>query len=303
MENALPEGTQVFEFGGLILHDALTSWQDSRLRRVAVHEYDRRDGAQTEDMGRAPHLMRCTLVFAGADGLDKAQRFVRLVDENPTRLLVHPIYGRMNATCKGVDGAQFNIAQAVDQYTIPCEFIESNLDGKLVAAASQGVAAKTQAVTSQIDEVTDLAADFAAAVATVALATGAASDFASAVYAAATGDPDPGLPSMQAAATRQIADAIAAIRDDADDAADAAPAVTALLVLSANCADLGSAYLALRPPLVDYVTQEAVHVLVIAGQWYGADAPRRVNEIIANNNLQGAIVPAGTRLKLATATV
>jgi len=300
--NALPEGTQAFEFGALQLHGVLLGWQDTRKRRVANHEFDRRDGGQTEDMGRAQHQLRVTLYFADSAGLDTARQFVRLIDENPTRLLIHPLYGRMTMTCMGIDGASLQVQVAVNCYTIPCDFIESNLDAQIVSQSNQGVPATSQAVNINAALVLAYLNQFSAIATELNSAAGTSMAFASAAYSAATNqEPNPGLPSLLDGAVNANQAAILALRATSGDSPEAADAVAAVQVLAASCLDLGAAYLAQRPPVIEYVTQEPVHVLVLASMLYPGTGTSRVDEILANNpQIIGGIAESGTRLQVAS---
>lgn len=306
MANVLPEGTQVLEWGGETLHGQLASWRDRRVRRIAQHTFDRRDGAQSEDMGRAAHVMECTLLFDGTDGLARLRRFLKLWDENPTRLLVHPIFGRMNATWVGVDSGTLTVDSGANVYTVAGQFVESNINADTVSGDSASIAGRAAAVDSQSLLVT---AEVAATVAwstaalrtTVATFTTAAGTFSTAA-AASTASVDPSLSGLLSAATIAGSAAISAIRDTVDGAPEAAAAVTACEILQANLLDLGAACLARRPSLIEYTVGETAHLLAIAGQWYGGDAVNRMTEIRAlNPNVRGLLVRAGTRLVFAAA--
>jgi len=148
--NILPAGTVELEFKGIRLHGYATDLSDDIQWRIAVHEYDRRDGAQTENMGRAPAQLRVTLVFVGADAFLDAQSFIQALEINPSGLLVHPIFGKRQATCSGASGARLAVNE-VNTYTLPVSFIENNLDASIIGEQSQGVAALSQSVDAQAD--------------------------------------------------------------------------------------------------------------------------------------------------------
>jgi hypothetical protein len=316
METALPAGTQIFEFGGLVLHGNLRDWQDSMPERVAVHEFDRRAGAQTEPMKSAPRTFRCTLYFVEAAGFAKATQFAALVRENPSRLLIHPLYGRIPMTCKGTEGASWSADNAANAYSMPVEFIEDNLDGQIIAQQAQGVAtgaadvgvlaALVLSVVDTVDAATTAtAAQIAEAASLAVIATDAAIEFSDATYTAATTDtPAPGLPAMLSTAIAAIDNGIAAVVVMCGGEPTGGPAIVAYQNLAAACLDMGAAYLAQRPPLITYVTPEAMHILVLAQQWYPSEAQARVDEILANNpGVRAGVIPSGTTLKLAAATV
>jgi len=304
--NALVDGTQVLEWGGETLHGQLASWRDRRVRRIAQHTFDRRDGAQSEDMGRAAHVMECTLLFDGTDGLARLRRFLKLWDDKPTRLLVHPIFGRMNATWVGVESGTLTVDSGANVYTVAGQFVESNINADTVANDSQSIPGRAAAVDSQTLLVTaevasTVAWSTAALRVTVATFTDAASTFSTAA-AASTASVDSSLSGLLSSATIAGDAAIAAIRDTADDAPEAADAVIACEILQANLIDLGAACLARRPTLIEYTVGETAHLLAIAGLWYGGDAVDRMTEIRSlNPSVRGLLVRAGTRLVLAAA--
>ena len=316
METALPEGTQIFEFGGLVLHGNLRSWQDSLPERIAVHEFDRRAGAQTEPMKSGPRGFKCSLYFVEAAGFAKAVDFVKLVRDNPSRLLIHPLYGRIPMTCKGTEGAAWSGDGAVNAYEVPCEFIENNLDSQIVGIQAKGVAANTSdvgalaalvlSVIATVEAAEDTASSVIADMTALAIiATDAAIDFADETYAATITDtPTPGLAPMLGNAIAAIGVGVAAVLVVCGGAPGGSSALIAYQNLSAACLDLGAAFLAQRPPLVSYVTPEPMHLLVLAQQQYGREASARLAEILANNpGLRAGIIPGGTLLKLAGATV
>lgn len=146
--NILPEGTVQFEYKGITLHGWCTELSDDIQWRIASHEFDRRDGAVTENMGRAPWGMRATLVFVGGDAFTDAEAFMQALEINPSGLLVHPIYGKRQATCSGTQGARIQVSEA-NTYTVPVMFQENNLDASLIGEQNQGTSAKAQDVDAQ----------------------------------------------------------------------------------------------------------------------------------------------------------
>lgn len=306
MATALVEGTQILEWGGINLHGNLAGWRDRRVHRVAQHKFDRRDGAMSEDMGRDPHVTDCNLQFEGSAGLATLRQFLKLWDENPTRLFVHPIYGRMNATWIGVESGTLTVDQGANLYTVAGQFVESNINADVVVDGGQAVTARAAAVDSQAQLVTaevgsDVPFSSEALRITVAVFTNAASAF-SAAAAASTATVDPSLPGLLNASLTASAVAIAAIREAADDAPEASDAVIACEILSAYLLDLGAACLARRPSIIGYTVGETTHLLALAARMYPGAAAARMTEIRSlNPALLGLIVPAGTTLQLAAA--
>jgi hypothetical protein len=307
MSTALPEGTRIAEWGGFKLHDYLSAWQDQNLGRIAQHQFDRRDGAQSEDMGAAARVTRVTLLFQDSTGFAACRKFVDLWRQNKTRLLVHPIWGRYNATFIGIESGSLTIDQGANLYTVQGQFVESNINASTVADDSTSVPSKSGAVDAQADAVNGAVADSgfytATTIATAAAyATAATTASAATLAAASTGTPNASVSSLLNTAITAGNATIAAIRAELDDAPVCYSAVAACEVLAAQLMDLGAAYLAQQPPLVEYVTGEAVPLLTVANLWYPGDAVNRLAEIRANNPaLIGSIVPSGFRLQLASA--
>jgi hypothetical protein len=253
-------------------------------------------------MGRAAHVTECTLLFTE---LETLRQFLKLWDENPTRLLVHPYYGRMNATWVGIESGTLTVDQGANLYTVSGQFVESNINADAVTDGGQSVTARAAAVDSQAllvpAELDGAEFDSAELDTTVTTYTTAASAF-SVAAAATTASTDPALPGLLNAALTAGTATIAAIRAAADDGPEAADAVIACEILQAHLIDLGAACLARSPTLIEYRVGEAAHLLAIAGQVYAGDAVARMTEIRSlNPAVLGLIVPAGTVLTLAAA--
>ncbi len=302
MSTALPTGTQIAEWGGFRLHDYLSNWQDQNLGRIAQHTFDRRDGGQNEDMGAAARVCRVTLIFEDTSGFKACRDFIDLWRANKTRLFVHPVWGRYNATFIGIESGSLAVDQGANRYTVQGQFVESNINADTVQDGAATVPGKAAAADAQIDTVTLAAADFSAAVATVSLFTSAASTFnAAALVAASTSTPNPSLPALLSASLTGATASIAAIRAAAGDDPTAYDAVAACEILAAMQLDLGAAYLAQQPPTVEYVPGEPTPLLAIANLWYPGDAINRLSQLAAlNPALVGVIVPSGFRMLIAT---
>lgn len=308
--NVLPPGTSEFEFKGQRLHGYLTDLTDDIQWRVAVHEFDRRDGAQTEVMGRAPMRLQGTLVFAGVDDASNeqafldAQAFVLALEVNPSGLLVHPIYGKRQMTCSGTQGARLAVPE-VNTYTLPVSFIENNLDGSVIGEQTQGPAVKAAAVQAQSANVLLLAAVAPGAAAQVQALTTAAVNFATNAAASSAGAAvDPSLITSLNGLPPLTATAIASLRSSAS-APEVAAAVTACEVLLALCSQLGDALLIAAPSLQPWTVPADMPLVVVAERFYGGDAFAHLDEITTNNPgiLGLVLIPAGTQLRLAAATV
>jgi len=295
--STLPAKTYRLEFGGMELHALARELIDSRQQRVAVHEFDRRPGGQTEPMGRGPHSTRATLVWIGDQGFQDALRFGAMLDDNPTRLLVHPLYGRMQATCKGFDGANLRASEPNTYYT-PVEFLESNLDASLVTQAAQGVPAKAGAIREGVETFTSFAATWSITItAGVQLFLEAAANFATlALDAVDDGTLDPGLGSELATLLTMTGTAQAELRSV--NTPEAAQAADQCEVIAANARELGDALQATKPAPTVYVVPSDLPPIAVANLLYGAAAAQHLDALFINNpSIVGLDpVPAGTRL-------
>jgi len=301
--NILPPGTVELEFKGIHLHGYATDITDDIQWRIAVHEFDRRDGAQTENMGRGQAQHRVTLVFVGQDGFLDAQAFLLALEIDPSGLLIHPIHGKRQATCLGTQGARLVVSEA-NTYTLPVVFVENSLDASIIGEQAQGVTAKAQAVSAQAQAVTAAAAPYPSAASAISALTASASSFAAAAAATVGGPLDPSLLLTLNGLPGQTAAAIAALRA-ASGVPEVADAVRACEALLARAAELGDAMLAQRPNPGAWVVPEDTPIMVVLERFYGADAFARVGEFEANNpqTLGLVVIPAGTSLKLTPPTV
>jgi prophage DNA circulation protein len=301
--NVLPSGTVELEFKGIRLHGWATDLSDDIQWRIAVHEFDQVNGAQTENMGRGPWQMRVTLLFVGADAFLDAQSFIQGLEINPSGLLVHPIYGRRQATCSGTQGATLTAAEA-NAYRLPVTFTENSLNASVIGDGSQGVAAQSQAVQVQATALTTLAAVVPAAAAAVGALTASATALASAAVAsAAASSVDPSVVAGVAGLPTTTATAIAALQSSSvPEAADAAMAAEVLLSMATTCV---RTLLAQSSASALWVTPSDMTLIQVAEQLYGGDAFSYVGQIVTNNPqvLGLTLIPAGTALYLAPSTV
>jgi prophage DNA circulation protein len=144
--NVLTAGTFELEFKGIALHGYADDIGDDAQWRIASHELDRRDGAMTESMARGPFVTRVELVFAGDTAFADAKSFIgKLEDDGPSGLLVHPIFGKRQATCLGFQGAKLSVRE-FNTYVMPVTFTENSLDARLVASQQQGTTADEQSI-------------------------------------------------------------------------------------------------------------------------------------------------------------
>src|SRR5258708_5069898 len=107
-----PSGNQV-DFSAYVVE-----WHDSRQNKIARHSYIKRDGGETEPMGRRQHEARIRLAFIGPKWMDTFLALQAVIDENPNGVLTHPVYGDMNAACEGHSDAHLNPENAPNLYEL-----------------------------------------------------------------------------------------------------------------------------------------------------------------------------------------
>lgn len=304
-DNVIP-GAEFFKFKGLDLHANLVSANYTRKRRIAVHEYLKRDGGQTEDMGREPFRVQLAVTFVGPDFRAEATRLAASIDQNPNGQFVDPLFGEFPATCEGFDRALLEPDRTVNSITLPLSFVENNVDARLSASQSQGASTAAQAVTEQVESFDEIVAEFAAA----ATATAALSD-AAAAYATAALDAfietaiDPSLTTRLGEIAGLTEAAQAALVTAAGSEVFACDALVASEMVAAACASLQQAILDARPPMGRYTVPTLTHVVALAQYFYGNEGLARVDEILANNPdvADPSAIEAGTVLVMAQPTV
>lgn len=132
----------------------------------------------------------------------------------------------------------------------------------------------------------------------------AAQAFAAAAQASSGSAADPSLLLSLNQLPSLCAAAIAALRASPAADPEASQATSACEVLLANCAALGDALLAQRPPLGAYTVPQDSPLTLIVQNYYGGDALSWLPQVLADNPqiLGLAIIPSGTPLKLAAKT-
>ena len=300
--SVLPPGTFVFEFNGIELHGVATDSTDDIQWRIAVHEFDRRAGAQTENMGRAPWQQRVTLLWIGEDGFSRATNFMLTLERSPSGLLVHPIYGKRQATCSGTQGARLS-AHDPNTYVMPVAFMEDSLDASIIGEAGQEAEAQAADVNAQAANVLALVTHYSAAAGAIQSLGNAAAAVAVAATANAesTAINTTPLGTMLGALPALTQSAIVAMRLESI-APEVADDVRSCEVMLYACAQLGDAVLAQHPALRDYRVAQAQPLMSLASQLYGADGANRIPELLANNPaiVGQALITPGTVLKVAT---
>lgn len=310
---ALPSGTQIAEWGGFSLHEWLTSWSDQYLGRIARHTFDRRDGQQNEDMGSGGRVTRVQLVFDDEAGFDAVRRLLILWKENKTRLFVHPIWGRFNATFVGIESGELRVDQGANVYQVSGQFVESNINAATVsndlsAAPSRAAKVVTQAstLTATLTALQRVRAVAAAVSQQVDVYTNIASQLATSISSSAvSGVTDSSVSSLLGSTLEAHQATMAAIAVSLGADPSAAMLMSDAEVLSAGVLDAASAYFAQRPAMVQFFVGQPMSLLTVASLFYSGDpsgAHSRVDEIKANNPwLVGPMVQPGKTLQLAAA--
>jgi len=316
MAKSVLTDVQQFSFtagGKTVDFDAfVTEWGDIRRPRLVFHEYLKRDGAEAENMGRSPHETHLTVVYIGPNWRKSLLEFQSLVDANPIGTLIHPFYGQMAMACLGFDDARVRLEDGLDTVNVPVKFRESSLSRQpltqeKVTKGPASFQAQSSAYASKLALATQI---YATATVPVAKFTSDVAAFTSAAVATtmSTGGPDPTLATQLA----QIAtDGIAvrnAIRSDpsATDDVQVYSAIALMEQILDQCNQLNDSLAFVKPALQPWQVPAQTTVMAIAQAFYGRDAAARLAEILANNTAQiinPAVVPAGTLLMLAPATV
>ncbi len=304
-DNVIP-GAEVFRFKDLELHGNLVSASYTRHRRIAVHEFLKRDGGQTEDMGREPFRVQIAVTFVGDDFRAQLTALAASLDRDPNGRFVDPLFGEFPATCEGFDRALLDIDRAVNAITVPLSFIENNVDARLSASQSRGASTAAQSVTEGVTTFDEVVADFTSAATACAALSDAATDYAAAALdSVIESSIDPSLTTRLGLIAGLTEAAQAALVLSAGSDVLAYDAIVASEMVSAACVDLQQAILDSRPPMGRYTVPTLTHIAALAQYFYGIGGLSRIDEILANNPDLGnpAAIPGGTVLVMAQPTV
>ncbi|AWN43170.1 DNA circularization N-terminal domain-containing protein [Methylobacterium durans] len=102
-------------------------------RRVALHEFAKRDDPYAEDMGRRAIRNAVTAYLVGPDYLDDRDILIESLDAEGPGLLIHPTLGEFDVVCDG-----FNAIERRERggyVEIECTFIEVGSIGSYQAQA------------------------------------------------------------------------------------------------------------------------------------------------------------------------
>lgn len=293
-------------FRGIDFSKYVTSWEDTRSTTGPIHKYNKRDGGEAEYMGRKPHSVNVHLAYIGTTWRDDFLALQAVIDEDPIGTLTHPVYGSMNAFCRGT-GARLDVQDAPNFYEVNVTFEESEVDTKAEGSNDQGPSTKQQAVSTAGTNFSTAAVLFTTAATSVAALISAANTYAAAaVESAVSLVANPSLPGQLANVTDYTNTAIAAILADPVAATvNTATAIAYAEELLDACTQLDDAVKALRPKLFVYTVPTMMHITALATMFYGEDGAAREAEILSNNPglLDPGFVEAGTELLMAPATV
>lgn len=312
MGRSVISGAEDCFFKNLHLSAILVEWSDTRKPRLAVHEFLKRDGAQIEYMGRAPHVVKMNLVFMGAQWRDKFLLLASEVDKDPFGTLSHPALGSMEVCCQGFENATMNAEAGADMYIVPTSFIENNVDIKLqskVISFDNSQAFENHSSTL-LNLIAKLSAGYVAISNFVLKAINAIATLKDLNDAGRIGFFVP----QELLAVKQYADvARAAVEEDVRDEfnkrmEDAKKFdLYALIALLEDDINQEMAKLsAKRKNYIKYTVPTQVSVGALSASFYGADAKNRIEEILANNPGKipnPAAISPGTVLNMAIATV
>lgn len=305
-ESVIPD-SEIFSFVARELHGILNSWTDQAPRSIAVHRYPKRDGGETEDMGRPERRMQVTLLFVGDNFRADYTAMLAEFDAAGDGLLVHPLHGQMWATWGGIDSATINVDQASNLLTVRATFIENQLD-KSTEASPAGVAEAQQDVQVEVDDLLLEVAGFATAEVEANLFTGAAITYSSAAGAAYFGSTtDTTTDALLGAVTDGYDAFVAALALDPNALDDATTfdCIAAAERLHCACLDLDDAIRAAQPVIEEVTIPDTIHVAALCAARYGTkDVDTRVEQVLGLNPTldRASAIPAGTLLELPRAT-
>lgn len=284
--NALT-GSHIAAFKGIELHKNLSIIVDSRGPRVVTHEFPLRDGARIETLGRRPHQTDWTITFVGPTWKDDFLRLAASIDDSPSGLLVHPIYGQMQVVCRGFDRATINLVDATDTITVPLSFIEDQVD--LGLDQQQTVASVKQNTDASIASFLAAAAPYAALATTAATSafSASASTFSAAALSSVSDlTADASLPAQLDALSSQLSTVELALQADPlalESVAQVSDALDAAELVVSNCLQLAEQISLVTVSYVREVVQGRTSIAVLAQRRYGNDAINKIDLILTLN--------------------
>jgi len=308
MAQSIVKGFQGCSFKGIDLSKNLTEWKDTRQQSLAPHRFIKMNGAEVELLGRKPHQVKATLAYAGPSWRTDWLPLAASLDQDPSGLLVHPVYGQMPAVCEGFLEATMNVEFAANLYIVPLTFIENQLGAAVQSKASAGAAAIRQQAQAHGAALLQRAPAQGPVRANVLRFVTTALGYAQAAVNTTEEALSYGrlLESQLAQVELGAVSVRDAIRADSTTGSDATRFDLIALIeqLYDDCIQLEGAVLSAAAPVV-YVVPSTTHIAVLAVKFYGPDGLSRIDEILANNPgliPNPAAIAAGTMLTMAPAT-
>jgi len=294
-------------------------------RKVISHTFPKRDGANTEDMGREPREITMEFLFLdnlrlpqlqvitgqiSEDGYEKRFReFKELVDGGAVRTLIHPYEGSVRCrirefshTAKGDVQPTINCnATFVEEITQPSTFRAGS--GSQNRASSQEVRSAKLAADDALSSST-----FAASVPAATL-TAVQANVDDALTEAERWELNPDLSSREVQLQyARIANSLNAdlVTLGALSSIDRYLTHKTFTLLQRKLRDAAEAFTSTTTRIVEITTTEALPLRVIATRFYGAtEAEQRFNEMLELNPgiFRPTIIQPGTTLKAFSPTV
>ncbi len=266
-------------------------------RTKVVHSPARGDDHVIQDRGKVLGRIRFEVAFFQVDGedphLERYRRFLKLLDDDEPRVLVHPLHPSTLAT---LGDCQLSGGAATDEVRVSAEFLpvgDITIDALLDGDGGIVPAAGEEAVTAAAAEAETALADAGLASSTPSAATAAATSWAEAE------EVDSRSVYLElASVTSQIDSDISTLGLEGDLAFWETYAAMIGLRSALRGAALASA--SPTPRTFDLTVAVPTPVRVLCARAYGAaDADARTAEVLALNDLRSPLlVGAGTILKM-----
>jgi len=247
-------------------------------RALVRHEYPNRDGADIEDMGRAPRIERVKAIFMGADHLERFAAFVVQKDRGEPLPFVHPLFGEVSRA--RISEFSYSVG-AEPRDTITCDFtVEEDTTQPSVFAAGAG-----SPIMAGVDAVAASALELATAIEECGLAGTLGDDMV--VVASGWEEEGKTARDIQNELT-EASNQIQALSDEWELATDISryPVVAALANLQANMRNAASAALATTPRLFSVTVTAPLPLRCLGASTYApSEWEDRMADIMALNDI------------------
>lgn len=317
-------GSHIASFKDIDLHKNIQTITDQRGPRLVVHNFPYRDGGKVETLGSKPNRTTWTLIFNGADWVDQIRRVEASIANDPSGILIHPIYGQMRVVCEGFPSSVVNVPEALNSVSVTLSFVEdvANLGfaetigiASLQATAEQAVfdaqakgVAKTKPKNlGQILALVGLGlggqGPVLAILAAINKFTTAASNVIDSLFTVAiTDNIDPSIPAKMIATGTALAELEVIYQSEfftLQSTAQNYDAIVAAEVAYSACLDLQDAVSLQTSGYFSYVVPGPTSIAVLAGYFYGQGALSFIDQILGINRIPDPTnIPTGTVLTL-----